>query len=296
MSGVGFAQKKDTSKYPDIVVEAYYSGYFDVFEVLYGGQGLNFPIRMDPNKILGENEEKWFVSLPKDSYIILQYTDNEIIDAPDQNDIIVIEHGCCDEWAEIYVSHDGVDFTYLGMVDDCDQNELDLASIGYTEPVRFVKVVGVDVKCASPGFDLVSVYGLPGANKRLHVGMDEVDTYFAKDKTDETLILENVYFDTDEAVIDYSGTVDLNKVIEKLLEFPDIRISVAGHTDNVASAAYNLQLSKRRAEAVRTYLIQNNIDKNRIETEAYGLTRPLRTNKTPEGRAQNRRVEVRRLN
>ena len=296
LTSLVLAQKEDKSKYPDIVVEAYYSGYFDVFEQLYGGQGLNFPIRMNPDKILGENKEKWFVSLPKDSYIILEYTDNEIIDAPNQPDIIVVEHGCCDEWAEIYVSNDGKEFTFLGVVNDCGQDKLDLADIGYDKPVRFVKVVGLDVKCASPGFDLVSAHALPGANKRLYVGMDQVEEYFEEERTDEILILENVYFDIDEDQIQYSGTVDLNKVIKKLLEFPEIKIKVSGHTDNVATAAYNLNLSKRRAKAVKEYLIQNNIKENRIETEGFGLTRPLRTNETEEGRAQNRRVEIRRLN
>lgn len=295
-SGMIYAQEDDKSKYPDIVVEAYYSGYFDVFDRLYGGKGLDYPVRMDPDKILGENKDRWFVSLPKQSYIILQYTDNEIIDAPNQNDIKVVEHGCCDEWAEIYVSHDGIDFTFLGMVDDCGQDELDLADINYTLPVRFVKVVGIDVKCASPGYDLVTIYGLPGANRRLYVGMDEIDEFFADEKTDEILILENVYFDTDEYEIDYSGSVDLNKVIEKLQDYPDIDISVSGHTDSIASASYNLTLSRKRANAVKNYLIDNNIAPERIKAEGFGLTRPLRTNKTEEGRAFNRRVEIRRLN
>lgn len=296
ISGIIYAQEDDKSKYPDIVVEAYYSGYFDVFDRLYGGKGLDYPIRMNPDKILGENKERWFVSLPKQSHIILQFTDNEIIDAPNQNDIKVVEHGCCDEWAEIYVSHDGIDFTFLGMVDDCGQDELDLADINYSKSVRFIKVVGIDVKCASPGYDLVSVYGLPGANRRLYVGMSEIDGFFAQEKTDEILILENVYFDTDEFEIDYSGTVDLNKVIEKLLDYPDIHIMVSGHTDSVASEVYNLRLSQRRAKAVKDYLIDNNISSERITAKGFGLSTPLRTNKTEEGRAFNRRVEIRRLN
>ena len=295
-SGIIYAQEDDKSKYPDIVVEAYYSGYFDVFDRLYGGKGLDYPVPMQPNKILGENKDRWFVSLPKESYIILQYTDNEIIDAPNKNDIKVVEHGCCDEWAEIYVSHDGNDFTFLGMVDDCGQDELDFADINYSKPVRFIKVVGIDVKCASPGYDLVSVYGLPGANRRLYVGMDEIDEFFEDEKTDEILILENVYFDTDKSDIDYSGSVDLDKVIKKLLDYPDIKISVAGHTDSIASASYNMNLSIKRANAVKHYLIQNKIDSNRIEAEGFGLTKPLRSNTTEVGRAMNRRVEIRRLN
>lgn len=289
------AQKAD-AKYPDIVVEAYYSGYFDVFEQLYGGEGINYPMIINPNNILGENKTKWFVSLPKDSYIILQFTDNEIIDAPDQNDIEVIEHGCCDEWAEVYVSHDGKKFIYLGLVDDCDKRELDLATIDFKQPVRYVKVVGVDVRCASPGYDLVSVVPLPGANRELYAGMEMVDDYFEEVKIDKTLILENVYFDIDQYEIRPDGIDDLNKIILKLKEFPEIMVSIWGHTDSVADENYNLVLSLKRANAVKDYLIRNGIAENRIMTEGFGETVPLRTNETAEGRAFNRRVELRRRN
>lgn len=288
--------QKDDSKYPDIVVEAYYSGYFDVFEQLYGGKGIDFPVLMDANKILGKNREKWFVSLPKDSYVILQYTDNEIFDAPNQKDIVVVEHGCCNEWAEVFVSHDGQTFEFLGMVDDCDQRELDLADIGFSKPVRFIKIVGVDVRCASPGYDLVSVYALPGANRALYAGMAEAEEFFEGEKTEKTLILDNVYFETDKYVIQAEGINDLNRIIQLLNDNPAVLITVSGHTDAIASESYNLKLSHQRANAVEAYLIKNGIQKERITTEGFGESVPLRSNADEAGRAVNRRVEIRRRN
>lgn len=288
--------QRDDSKYPDLIAEAYYSGYFDVMDSLYGGQGLNFPVLMDVNKILGRNKEKWFVSLPKDSYIIFQYTDNEIIDAPGQPDIKVIEHGCCNEWAEVHVSHDGKNFEFLGLVDDCDQNQLDLADIGFKLPVRFVKITGVDVKCASPGFDLVSVWGLPGANRALYAGMDEAEEFFEGEKSEKILILENVYFETDKYEIQAEGITDLNKIIQLLKENPEVLITVSGHTDAVASEEYNLKLSINRANAVEDYFLHNGIHKNRIQTEGFGESVPLKSNENEAGRAINRRVEIRRRN
>ena len=290
-----FAQN-DNSKYPDLVVESYYSSYFDVLDSLYGGQGLNYPILMDVNKILGENKDKWFVSLPKESYIILQYTDNEIVDVLNQNDIQVVEHGCCDEWAEIWVSNSGNKFEFLGLVDDCNQTQLDLADINFKASVRFVKVVGVDVNCASPGFDLVSVYGIGEANQNLYMNMNQVDAYFDEDKNDKILILENVYFDTDQYQILPKGQKDLDQVISKLNEHPEINVNIAGHTDAVASEEYNLILSQNRANAVKAYLMQNGISGERITTKGYGESKPLHPNTTQSGRALNRRVELRRKN
>lgn len=289
------AQKKDL-KYPDRVVEAYYSGYFDVLDSLYGGQGLNYPILMDVNKILGRNKDKWFVSLPTESYLILQYTDNEITDIPQKNDILVTEHGCCHEEANIYVSNDGVDFTFLGKVDDCNNNELDLADINYTQSVKYIKVVGLDVKCASPGFDLVTVFGINGANKDLYATMEEAEAFFENEAEERILILENVYFEPDSDVILPEGEKDLWLVIEKLQEYPKLQVKLTGHTDSQASDSHNLNLSQRRAKSVKTFLLKNGIPEDRIKTEGKGESLPLRTNETEEGRAVNRRVELRRLN
>lgn len=289
------AQEKD-SQYPDMVIEAHYSGYFDVLDSLYGGQGLDYPILMDVNKILGKNKEKWFVSLPKESYIILKFTDNEIVDAPNQNDLVIVEHGCCHELASVYISHDGKEFTFLGVVDDCDNNQLDLADVGYQASVRYVKVVGMDVKCASPGFDLVSVLPLGDAHRELYASMDEVDTFFENKTEKRSLILENVYFDTNSYEILPESEEDLQIVLQKLQDYPNIQIHVTGHTDAIASETYNMTLSLNRAKSVKAYLIANGIAESRILMDGKGESEPLRTNETEQGRAINRRVELRRLN
>ena len=70
-------------------------------------------------------------------------------------------------------------------------------------------------------------------------------------------------------------------------------MEVVGHTDEIASEAYNLGLSKRRAAAVKDWLVKNGVDAKRINAKGMGKTQPVASNKTEEGRAQNRRVEVR---
>ena len=73
---------------------------------------------------------------------------------------------------------------------------------------------------------------------------------------------------------------------------PTLRLSVEGHSDNMGKPASNLSLSQKRAEAVKNYLAQNGIDANRLEAKGFGQEKPVADNSTPEGRAANRRVEL----
>jgi len=162
------------SEYADKVVTTYYSNANSYFTTLYGGEGYNYPIVIDPRMIEGSNNS-FFVSLPTGSWIILEFTDNMIIDYPGQNDIFVTENGCNNEKADIYVSTDGKKFTRLGTVDDCYVSSLDLGTIGYKDPVKFVKIVGLDLNGGSPGFDLVNVKGLPKSSVEVvEISMDAV--------------------------------------------------------------------------------------------------------------------------
>jgi OOP family OmpA-OmpF porin len=73
-------------------------------------------------------------------------------------------------------------------------------------------------------------------------------------------------------------------------------VEIRGYTDSVGPASYNLELSQRRAEAVKQYLVNAGIDPSRLVAKGYGEADPIASNKTPEGRAQNRRIEFHRLN
>jgi outer membrane protein OmpA-like peptidoglycan-associated protein len=84
----------------------------------------------------------------------------------------------------------------------------------------------------------------------------------------------------------------LAKISGIVLAYPSLRLSVEGHTDSVGSDDYNQQLSERRAEAVRDYLVQQGIASEAVSASGFGKTAPVATNDTPEGRQQNRRVEL----
>lgn len=99
-------------------------------------------------------------------------------------------------------------------------------------------------------------------------------------------------FDFDKSVIKPEGKVTLDNLVTKLSSVKLEVIIVVGHTDSVGSDAYNNKLGQRRADAVRAYLISKGVEKNRVYTESKGKRQPIADNKTKEGRAKNRRVEL----
>jgi len=108
----------------------------------------------------------------------------------------------------------------------------------------------------------------------------------------QKIVLRGVNFDFDKAVIRADGKPVLDAAIQTLKEQPDVRISVEGHTDSVGSDAYNQRLSERRAQAVVDYLAAGGITRSRMSARGYGESKPVASNATDDGRAQNRRVEL----
>ncbi|MBX2965638.1 MAG: PD40 domain-containing protein [Cyclobacteriaceae bacterium] len=105
-------------------------------------------------------------------------------------------------------------------------------------------------------------------------------------------ILRNIYFDFDKATFKQESYNELNKLERMMLQNPAMQVEIAGHTDNIGTAAYNLTLSKRRAEAVKDFLTKKGIDARKITAVGYGKTKPLASNDDEEdGRELNRRVE-----
>lgn len=103
---------------------------------------------------------------------------------------------------------------------------------------------------------------------------------------------QDLLFAVDSAALRPDLRADLGSVAQSLIRYPNSRIEVVGHTDNTGSAAYNYDLSQRRANAVAGVLNQNGVPYGRITTIGRGYDQPIASNATPEGRAQNRRVEI----
>lgn len=102
----------------------------------------------------------------------------------------------------------------------------------------------------------------------------------------------DAFFDFDKSVLKPAGKAKLDDLVGKIKGINLEVIIAVGHTDSVGSDSYNQKLSVRRSEAVKAYLVSKGIEKNRVYTEGKGEKQPVADNKTREGRAKNRRVEI----
>ncbi|CAN7547592.1 OmpA family protein [Variovorax sp. LjRoot290] len=102
----------------------------------------------------------------------------------------------------------------------------------------------------------------------------------------------DAFFDFDKSVLKPEGRAKLDDLVSKIRDVNLEVIIAVGHTDSIGTDAYNQRLSVRRAEAVKAYLVSKGIERNRVYTEGKGEKQPVADNKTKEGRAKNRRVEI----
>ncbi|HEY3176362.1 MAG TPA: OmpA family protein [Candidatus Polarisedimenticolia bacterium] len=123
--------------------------------------------------------------------------------------------------------------------------------------------------------------------------IEKAPPLFEMDK--RTLVLEGVNFETNKAELTPDSVVVLEKVARSLKDWPEVRVEVGGHTDSSGASGYNMDLSRRRAEAVKAYLEAKGIDASRLTAKGYGESRPTADNKTAAGKAKNRRVELTKL-
>ncbi|MGE5518348.1 MAG: OmpA family protein [Candidatus Dadabacteria bacterium] len=107
-----------------------------------------------------------------------------------------------------------------------------------------------------------------------------------------SIVLRNIFFDFRKFELKPESQVELDKVIQLLQDNPSVKIQIEGHTDNIGTAADNQKLSENRARAVVNYLVSKGISAGRLTSKGYGATQPIASNNTDEGRAQNRRTEL----
>ncbi len=106
------------------------------------------------------------------------------------------------------------------------------------------------------------------------------------------IILKNVFFETDSYALKKESTLELDKVVQFLKTNPAIKIEIGGHTDQTGTVEYNRTLSENRAKSVTEYLISSSINPARIISKGYGMSVPIADNNSEEGRALNRRTEM----
>ena len=106
------------------------------------------------------------------------------------------------------------------------------------------------------------------------------------------IVLKNIFFESNKYELKPESQVELDKVVQLLKDNPTVKIQINGHTDNSGNASDNITLSGNRAKSVTSYLISKGIDAGRLSSKGWGDTQPVASNATPEGRAQNRRTEL----
>jgi OmpA-OmpF porin, OOP family len=117
------------------------------------------------------------------------------------------------------------------------------------------------------------------------------DIYLQPIEVGVTVRLKNIYFDFDKTTLKKESFVELNKVVEFLKQNHTVEIEISGHTDNKGSDDYNANLSQGRSQSVVDYIVSQGIESSRLTAHGYGESKPIDTNDTDAGRANNRRVE-----
>lgn len=158
----------------------------------------------------------------------------------------------------------------------------------------------LSVICIAASFVLFSC-----SSKQMQIKDGAVVTYNGKTvegsrsdnltQTDRGLMMtfeSDVLFPTNSSYLTEQAKQDLLRFVETVADYPNANIQVDGHTDATGTAEYNKWLSDKRATSVKDFLANSGISASRISTAGYGLEKPVATNKTKEGRQQNRRVEI----
>ena len=104
--------------------------------------------------------------------------------------------------------------------------------------------------------------------------------------------MDDVLFDFDRSTVKPEAAQILDRLVVFMTENKDKSANLAGYTDNVGTDAYNQRLSERRVNSVRDYVVRKGVDSGRVAGQGFGESKPIADNKTAEGRAKNRRVEI----
>ncbi|QGX40057.1 OmpA family protein [Permianibacter aggregans] len=216
-----------------------------------------------------------FISLGCDGELVLQFTDNVLVDVPGM-DLYVFEVGPFVEKTALFISQDGEQWLPIGTIEG-SRSDIDIAPlVPAGERYNFVRLVNAGKSCGGQhsGADIDAVAAV-GAEVRLSLN-------------------SAVLFDVGQSDLKPEADQELQQLAKALASYGDkAAITIEGHTDSTGSEADNLKLSQARAEAVRIYLVtKTGTDGDRLSTKGYGEKRPVASNDDEQGRALNRRVDV----
>jgi outer membrane protein OmpA-like peptidoglycan-associated protein len=165
----------------------------------------------------------------------------------------------------------------------------------YLDQFRVLAVPNANMQPTSVQFGGIGSRDHPLTFKNVRIAAGGGMNMVGKKLTDAKIVTHGINFDFDKATIKPESMGTLKMVIQIMKENPELKFEVGGHTDSDGDETYNRKLSQQRADAVRNQLISMGVDTSRLTAKGYGKTKPISDNSTPEGKANNRRVEFTRL-
>jgi OOP family OmpA-OmpF porin len=206
--------------------------------------------------------------------LTLRFTDNVLVDI-EGPDLYVFEIGPAIEPTDLAISKDGQEWIEIGKISG-GRADIDISP--FVEPgdtFQYVRLTDLKTDCGG---------AWPGA---------DIDAVGAIGSAIQISLKSSVLFDFDKSTLKPEAAEELHKAALKIKEFTNVWIIIEGHTDNFGTDAYNLDLSVRRAAAVKDYFLsEEGMEGYEMESRGFGESRPIASNDTEEGRAMNRRVEI----
>ena len=142
------------------------------------------------------------------------------------------------------------------------------------------------------GGSLNSASAIHDFQRQVSLGPATLPAVGARGPCATRIVLRGVQFEFDQADVTSESGVVLDAAAEQLMQCPNVNLRVDGYTCSIGTDGYNVGLSERRADAVRSYLVNAGVPARRLETRAFGQSKPVASNATEDGRIQNRRVEL----
>lgn len=161
----------------------------------------------------------------------------------------------------------------------------------YVDQHRIMVMPNVDLTLHSVGFGGIGSQENPIIFRNVRVAAGGNMNMLGKKFTESKIVTHGINFDVDKATIKPESMGTLNMIVNVMKNNPEVKFEIDGHTDNSGESAHNLTLSQQRADAVKDQLVKMGIDESRLTTKGFGDTKPISDNNSPEGKANNRRVE-----
>lgn len=161
----------------------------------------------------------------------------------------------------------------------------------YVDQYRVLTVPHLDCVPTAFGFEGIGDQDSPIVIANIRAAAGGEMNMIGKKFTESKIITHGINFDLDKATIKPESMGTLNMIMHVLKDNPELKFEIDGYTDNTGQASHNLTLSQQRSEAVKTQLVQMGISPSRLSSKGFGDSNPIGDNATPEGRANNRRVE-----